>query len=109
MVAAEALAKDFGAKQVVVRRISFIPALGLGVAAELPVEGAQPAADLGARVRRLELGLAHLGGAHRFLAGSGPAASMIARASAGGWPGGNTWLSIIAMSVPLFSSTGVSA
>ena len=34
---------------------------------------------------------------------------MIARASAGGWPGGNTWLSIIAMFVPLSSSTGVSA
>ena len=60
MVAAEALAKDLGPKQVVVRRVPLVAALGLGVAAQLPVEGAQPAADLGARVRRLELGLGGL-------------------------------------------------
>ena len=35
--------------------------ISLGVAAELPVERAQPAADLGARVRCLELGLGGLG------------------------------------------------
>ena len=61
MLAAEALAEDLGPKQVVVRRVPLVAALGLGVAAELPVKGAQPAADLGARVRRLELGLGGLG------------------------------------------------
>ena len=61
MLAAEALAKDLGAKQVVVGRVPLVAALGLGVAAQFPVERAQPAADLGARVRRLELGLGGLG------------------------------------------------
>ena len=55
MVAAEALAKDLGPKQVVVRRVPLVAALGLGVAPELPVEGAQPAADRGVEMVKVVL------------------------------------------------------